>query len=1108
MLTESAGACVDRLTAALGVYHRHSAGSSTAPSDAGASLRRWLLRQSQQGLAEALTVTDGPWLALTLAMAEQRTHEVRGVRSVARAVLVDLQTGFVTPQGADWFFVDLEQPPSLRSLTLCGGEACDLPCVCYRKARGLCARLAGQQEAAAQLEALLRVSFTDRGVPHSLRVSPEACGDAPKLLALLDQLSWGSFLSRAPAWRAEGASHAGYVALGGGAGVRERWVETPWLQSLGFYSLAAFVVNRLEVALWARIKPAQRTKRPATSLPLPNAAARLDALPPLPAYAAHAAAARELAARLRCTAASSCDGADAWPRAKVALETALETIDALARLPPGRDTLPSSLLWQPMSLAASRAGSTLARCGAAAVRALENAAADGAAAALLAEEEASHQAEAAHAARRAAKRSRARDAQAKAHQVAMEQCVRQAAAEIAAHVLARVLAAEQLPCAAANAAAAGAALPRATSMPQKQRRALGWVPREQEAPPAARQPHLTLPPRPRSTDGGRRTPLERTASVPSLAQVRLRGDSCYGLAAESSDSPSPRHTPPPEAEADEESDEGAPWAWPHHGPIDLGAAFDASGFFWSTAREDPSGSARPPSRASSACSEDSSAGGWREGYVRQLLEAEDSTTGTSGVSSPLPCPQRRRSGTQARSVAGSPGSEAEAERAWADAVALRRNSTALPALHRQLAGSATSSPRRAHRGSSLERRPPHAPARPAPQQAPAAPQPAPLSMAPGAAPRLPPALLRRVVAPAFACAHAPCAYADAAARRAAFWAQAGAAGEAAASRLTDQVSAFARDVEAAAFARRPARVAAVQRVTRALQDLWPRACTRVFGSEAAGLSLPTSDVDMVVALPPVRQLPPIEEAGILEGRNGINESVLKQAARQLTRQEWTESAKCIESTAVPLITLTVRGQPGDALPVRLDLSFDGPRHQGLATAELVRSLVAALPVLTPLTLVLKQFLSERSLHHAYTGGLSSYCLVLLLAAYLKHAAAAGAPCGPPPSLGVLLADVLHFYGRDFDPRRSAVALAPEEPHSDAPFPAALLFPGRGGREALIDVLHISDPLGGVHTNVGRNCFRFLQIQKALGDASRALDAQLAGGEGPLLEGLICTRVAC
>jgi hypothetical protein len=129
--------------------------------------------------------------------------------------------------------------------------------------------------------------------------------------------------------------------------------------------------------------------------------------------------------------------------------------------------------------------------------------------------------------------------------------------------------------------------------------------------------------------------------------------------------------------------------------------------------------------------------------------------------------------------------------------------------------------------------------------------------------------------------------------------------------------------------------------------------------------------------------------------------------------------------------------------------------------------------LAPLTLATKQFLKERSLHHAYTGGLSSYCLVLLLAAFIKHADALE---DPPPAggtacacLGRLFADMLHFYGRVFDPRRSGVALTDAAAGAAsgtqsgggsggaaaAPLLAGALFPQRGGREAAIDVLHIA-----------------------------------------------------
>ena len=47
---------------------------------------------------------------------------------------------------------------------------------------------------------------------------------------------------------------------------------------------------------------------------------------------------------------------------------------------------------------------------------------------------------------------------------------------------------------------------------------------------------------------------------------------------------------------------------------------------------------------------------------------------------------------------------------------------------------------------------------------------------------------------------------------------------------------------------------AVTRVAKSLQVLWPRSRTSIFGSNATGLALPSSDVDLVVCLPPVRNL--------------------------------------------------------------------------------------------------------------------------------------------------------------------------------------------------------------------------------------------------------------
>ncbi|XP_058104484.1 uncharacterized protein LOC131248286 isoform X3 [Magnolia sinica] len=327
--------------------------------------------------------------------------------------------------------------------------------------------------------------------------------------------------------------------------------------------------------------------------------------------------------------------------------------------------------------------------------------------------------------------------------------------------------------------------------------------------------------------------------------------------------------------------------------------------------------------------------------------------------------------------------------------------------------------------------------------------------------------------------------------------------------LHEEIDSFCKQVAAGNLIKKPYINWAVKRVARSLQVLWPRSRTNIFGSNATGLALPTSDVDLVVCLPPVRNLEPIKEAGILEGRNGIKETCLQHAARYLANQEWvkSDSLKTIENTAIPVIMLVAEvphdviasresisishtsevesapmtgeqgsvnhsdmsGSENSLLPlcskmenddsmdmksVRLDISFKSPSHTGLQTTELVRELTEQFPAAVPLALVLKQFLADRSLDHSYSGGLSSYCLVLLITRFLQHEHHLGRHINQ--NLGSLLMDFLYFFG--------------------------------------IDPIHIDDPLYPTN-NVGRNCFRIHQCIKAFADAYSVLENELTGLPG-------------
>jgi hypothetical protein len=361
----------------------------------------------------------------------------------------------------------------------------------------------------------------------------------------------------------------------------------------------------------------------------------------------------------------------------------------------------------------------------------------------------------------------------------------------------------------------------------------------------------------------------------------------------------------------------------------------------------------------------------------------------------------------------------------------------------------------------------------------------------------------------------------------------------------------------------PTRQGAVERMIRLVNTLWPRAQVKLYGSHVTGVCLPSSDVDFIICLPAVHKKAVAVAPGVLEGRNAINESSQKQLYRRLKAETWIDprSIKLIERTIVPVIKVTTKDTK--ARTIQLDITFDAPGHHGLEAVDLVTQMIAELPMIRPLVLVLKQFLINRSLLTAYTGGLSSYCLFLMVARYLQE----------QPSVygdvGALLIGFLDFFGNHFDPRTTGLSVRrrqyfPRPNYSASRFqpspPAAShappawnhgVFTGQGpgstqfyrrnsfsdkgsGEMAIrgppifsepmqfrtgpqaphpphqsfmpdgrpmdnsmfehrisynFDPLWVEDPLNESN-NVGRNAFRYLQVQRAFSDAHRALVAAL------------------
>jgi non-canonical poly(A) RNA polymerase PAPD5/7 len=67
--------------------------------------------------------------------------------------------------------------------------------------------------------------------------------------------------------------------------------------------------------------------------------------------------------------------------------------------------------------------------------------------------------------------------------------------------------------------------------------------------------------------------------------------------------------------------------------------------------------------------------------------------------------------------------------------------------------------------------------------------------------------------------------------------------------------------------------------------------------------------------------------------------------------------------------------------VKVDISFN--MQNGVRSAKLITDFKEKFPVLAPLVMVLKHFLLERDLNEVFTGGISSYSLILLTISFLQ-----------------------------------------------------------------------------------------------------------------------------
>ncbi len=197
-------------------------------------------------------------------------------------------------------------------------------------------------------------------------------------------------------------------------------------------------------------------------------------------------------------------------------------------------------------------------------------------------------------------------------------------------------------------------------------------------------------------------------------------------------------------------------------------------------------------------------------------------------------------------------------------------------------------------------------------------------------------------------------------------------------------------IEEATF-RRESELMLVWNVARRVQSNITASKVELFGSFVTGLAIPSSDVDILVTAR--SPLHPMANPAFMQQFQALTNC--------LRKEKYVHSIQAIPTAQVPVIKLVAHAAAirqawhGEAVCldvdperepaqlIRVDITFGSDAHRGRRTTDLASKLLSTNPPLAPLVLLMKQLTASEGLNDAFTGGISSYCTLLMVQCFLQ-----------------------------------------------------------------------------------------------------------------------------
>ena len=203
----------------------------------------------------------------------------------------------------------------------------------------------------------------------------------------------------------------------------------------------------------------------------------------------------------------------------------------------------------------------------------------------------------------------------------------------------------------------------------------------------------------------------------------------------------------------------------------------------------------------------------------------------------------------------------------------------------------------------------------------------------------------------------------------------------------------------------------ISRISRTLAKAHPSGQLHSFGSFAAGIHLPTADMDLVW----------VSDSYLKSGYPsfGLSLNWMKKTRTLLEREGIAlPGAEVIWGAKVPIVKLIDR-----LSNIRVDISFEN--MTGVTANDTFQAWKSQFPAMPIIVTLIKQFLLMRGLNEVFMGGLGGFSVTCLVTSLLQNLPVVQSGKLPPElDLGEILLDFFDLYGNKFNFTTTAISMDP------------------------------------------------------------------------------------